>query len=68
MLKCEKQDSVFDKLASAHFINATECYYEHSHSLFVNCLKHGYLPNAMILSTVLRIPKDNNDLQNSHKY
>ncbi len=28
----------------------------------------GYMPNAMILSTLLPIPKDNNDLQNSHKY
>ncbi len=67
-LKCEKQNGVFNKLASEHFINATELYYEHLCSLFINCLKHGYMPNTMILSTLLPIPKDNNDLQNSHKY
>ncbi len=26
------------------------------------------MPNAIILSILLPIPKDNNDLQNSHKY
>ncbi len=67
-LKCENQDGVFNKLASEHFINATELYYKHLHSLFINCLKHGYMHNAMILSTLLPIPKYNNDLQNSHKY
>ncbi len=67
-LKYEKQDGVFNKLASEHFINATQLYYEHLRSLFINCLKHGYMPNAMILSTLLPIAKDNNDLQNSHKY
>ncbi len=59
---------IFNKLASEYFINATELYYEHLRSLFINCLKHGYMPNAMILSTLLPIPKDNNDMQNSHKY
>ncbi len=34
-LKCEKQDDVFNKLASEHFINATELYYEHLCSLFI---------------------------------
>ncbi len=67
-LKFEKQDGVFNKLASEHFINATKLYYEHLHSLFVYCLKPGYMPNAMILCTLLPIPKDNNDLQNSPKY
>ncbi len=67
-LKCEKQDDVFNKLASEHYINATELYYEHLRSLFINCLKYGYMPNAMILSILLPIPKDNNDLQNSNKY
>ncbi len=66
-LKCEKQDGVCNKIDSEHFINAAELYYEHLHSLFINYLKNGYMPNAMILSTVLPIPKDNNDLQNSHK-
>ncbi len=67
-LKGEKQDGVFNKLASEHFINPTELYYEQLRSLFINCLKHDYMPNALILSTLLPIPKDNNDLQNSHKY
>ncbi len=52
-LKSEKPDGVFNKLASEHFINATELYYEHLRSLFINCLKHGYIPNAMILSTTI---------------
>ncbi len=59
---------VCNKISSEHFINATELYYEHLRSLFINCLKNGYIPNVMILSTVLPIPRDNNDLQNSHKY
>ncbi len=49
-LKCEKQ-------ASENVINATELYYEHLHFLFINCLKHGYMSNAMIVSTLLPITK-----------
>ncbi len=67
MLECEKQDGVFNKLAS-NILPIQQLYYEHLHSLFINCLKHGYMTNAMILSTLLPIPKDNNNLQNSHKY
>ncbi len=37
-LKCEKQDGVYNKLASEHFIIAIELYFEHLHSLFINCL------------------------------
>ncbi len=64
-LKCEKQDGVFNKLASEHFINAKELYYEHLNSLFIDCLKHGCMPNATIVSTLLPIPKGYNNLQNS---
>jgi len=67
-LKSEKQDGVFSMMASEHFINATESYYKHLCTFFNNCLRHGYMPHAMILSTLIPIPKDNNDVQNSQKY
>ena len=55
-------------MASDHFINATDTFYEHLCLLFNKCLLHGYMPDAMILSTLIPIPKDNNDMQNSEKY
>ncbi len=61
-------NGVFNKLASEHFINVTEVYYEHLCSLFINCLKHGYMPNTMSLSTLFAIPMENNDLRTFQKY
>ncbi len=67
-LKCEKQDGVYNNMASEHFINASDSYYEYLCVLFSKCLLHGYIPSAMVLSTLIPIPKDNNYIQNSDKY
>ena len=69
-LKCEKKDGVYDTIASDHFINATDSFYDKLLVcvLFSKCLLHGYMPGAMILSTLVPIPKDNNDMQSSEKY
>ncbi len=55
-------------MASEHFINAHDSFYEYLCVLFNKCLLHGYMLSAMVLSTLIPIPKDNNDLQNSDKY
>lgn len=67
-LKSDKQDGVFAMLASEHFINATDDFYKHLCVLFSKCLIHGYMPSAMTLSTLIPIPKDNNDMKSSDKY
>ncbi len=67
-LKCEKQDGVYNNMASEHFINAPDSFYEYLCVLFSKCLLHGYMPSAMVLSTLNPIPKDSNDIQNSDKY
>ncbi len=36
--------------------------------LFSKCLLHDYMPSAMVLSTLIPIPKDNNDIQKSDKH
>ncbi len=36
--------------------------------LFSKCLLHCYMPAAMVLFTLIPIPKDNNGIQNSDKY
>ncbi len=36
--------------------------------LFSKYLLHGYMHSAMVLSTLIPIRKDNNDIQNSDKY
>ncbi len=41
---------------------------QHLHAIFINCLKYGYMLNSMIVSTLLPIPKDSNDLQISQRY
>ncbi len=55
-------------MASQHFINAPDSFYKYFSVLFSKCLLHGYMPVAMVLSTFIPIPKDNNDIQNSDKY
>ncbi len=51
-------------MASEHFINAPDSLYEYLCVLFSKCLLHGYMPSAMILSSIIRIPND----QKSDKY
>ncbi len=63
-LKCGKQDSVYNNMASEHFINAPDSLYEYLCVLFSKCLLHGYMPSAMILSSIIRTPND----QKSDKY
>ncbi len=67
-LKHEKQDGVYSDLASDHFLNATNCFYDHLCTLFTKCFSHGYMPDAMVLSTLIPIPKDCNNTQCSDKY
>lgn len=67
-LKSDKQDGVYNEIASEHILNATESFYKHLCVLFTTCLVHGYMPHAMTLSTLIPIPKDANDLKNSDKY
>ncbi len=49
-------------------LNAPDSFYEYLCVLFSKCLLYGYMPSAMVLSTLIYIPKDNNDTQNSDKY
>ncbi len=37
-------------------------------NIYVCYLANAYMPSAMVLSTLIPIPKDNNDIQNSDKY
>ncbi len=67
-LKCEKQDGVYNNMTSEHFINRPEPFYEYLYVLFSKCLLHGYMPSAMVLPTLIPIPRDNNNIQNSDKY
>ncbi len=46
--KCEKQDGVYNNIASEHFINSTDSFYEYLCVLFSKCLLHGYMPSAMV--------------------
>ncbi len=55
-------------MISEHFINAPESFYEYLCVLFSKCLLHGYMPSTMVLSSLIPIPMDNNDIQNSDKY
>ncbi len=68
ILKCEKQDGVYNNMASEYFINAPDFVYEYLCMLFSKCLLHGYMPTAMVLSTLIPILNDNNDIQSSDKY
>ncbi len=54
-------------MASVHLINTTDSFYEYLCVLFSKCLFHGYMSTALVLSTLILIPKDNNDVQNSDK-
>ncbi len=67
-LKCEKQDGVYNNMASEHFINTPDSFYQYLCVLFSTCLLHGYMPSAMVLPTLIPIPNDNNAMQNSDKY
>ncbi len=55
-------------MASEHFINEPDSFYEYLCVLFSKYLFNGYMPAAMVLSCLIPIPKDNNDIQNSDKY
>jgi hypothetical protein len=67
-LKKEKSDGVF-KLMSDNFINGTDLLYFHLSQLFTLCLVHGYVPETLVLSTLIPIPKDVlGDLSNSDNY
>ncbi len=62
----EKQDDIYNNMASEHFINATDSFYEYLGVLFSKCLLPGNMPAALVLSTF--IPKDNNNMHNADKY
>ncbi len=55
-LKCEKQDGIYIIMASEHFINAPDSFYGYLCVLFSKCLLHGYMPAAIVLSTLIPIP------------
>ncbi len=52
-LKREKQDGVYNNMASEHFINVPDSFYEYLCLLFSKCLLHRYMPSAMVLSTLI---------------
>ncbi len=67
-LKSNKQDGAYSAMASDHFINAIDKFHEHLSIFFTKCLSHGYMPDAMVLSTLIPIPKDANNMHLSDKY
>jgi hypothetical protein len=56
-IKLNKSDGVFT-LVSDNFKNAPDILLEHLATLLNMCLIHGYLPECLILSTLIPIPKD----------
>ncbi len=42
-------------MASEHFINAPDSFYEYLCMLLSKCLLHGYMPAAVVLSTLIHI-------------
>ncbi len=66
-LKCEKQDGVYNNMASEQFINATYSFYEYLCVILSKHFLHDYMPAAMVLYTLIPISKDNNYTQNKNK-
>ena len=67
-LKKEKNDG--DKgLSSCHLIAASDQYYEELSKLFTAMLVHGHEPEALLMATIVSIPKDNRgDLGSDSNY
>jgi hypothetical protein len=67
-LKKNKSDGVYE-LMSDNFIYGTDDLFLHLSKLFTLCLTHGYIPNQLLLSTLIPIPKDMlGDISNSDNY
>ncbi len=55
----DKADGVVD-LVSNNFINRPDCMIMYLRDLYACCLQHGFMPETMLLSTIIPIPKDPN--------
>ncbi len=67
-LKRDKADGVVD-LVYNNFINGPDCMILYLRDLYACCLQHGFMPDAMLLSTIIPIPKDPNSTgQKSDSY
>ena len=56
-IKRNKSDGVFN-LFSDNFVNAPVSLMDHLAALLNLCLSHGYIPDTLLLSTLIPIPKD----------
>ena len=56
-LKCNKSDGRLGH-STDHIINGTNKLCVYLSLLFTEILRHGYIPNAMLISTMVPIPKN----------
>ena len=67
-IKRNKSDGVFN-LFSDNFINAPDSLSNHLANLLNLCLSHGHIPESLLLSTLIPIPKDRmGNMSNSQNY
>jgi hypothetical protein len=67
-IKSNKSDGVFE-LVSDNLKYADDDLYDHLAILFRSCLIHGFVPIALLMSTIIPIPKDRlGDLTSSENY
>ncbi len=66
-LKNSKQDGMYD-LMSDNFVHAPVCFYSHVADFFNACIRHGFMPNRMLVSTMIPIPKGSKNESLSENY
>ncbi len=51
-----KQDGVYD-LMTDNFVHLPECFFKLISDFYNSCIIHGFIPDKMLMSTIVAIPK-----------
>ncbi len=66
-LKNGKQDGVYD-LMKDNFAHLPDCFLKLISDLYNSCIIHGFIPDKMLMSTIVSIPKGSKSASESDNY